>query len=261
MNTLGMDKQRLAALTALTLLPLAVACGSEKAGSDSVGAGVSASATGVHWAVEDITVDGKRSKAPGNAYLRIAEGGEVKGNLGCNNFGAEAVFEDGHVTFDRMRATEMACEDVPPAFEERLARTLSDGDLTASLTSDRLTLTTADGDRVTLTKQEAAPFYGTKWTITSPDTDGRAHLTFDEKTGQVGGSLGCNKVKAEATVRDGRITLGTASTTRMMCDTSLMNTEKTLLGLFDGTVKYELDHRNLVLTSENGEHINATAAE
>ena len=264
MNTLGtlaMDKHRLATLAALTLLPLAVACGSEDAGSDAVGAGASASVTGVHWAVDDLTVDGKKSDAPSNAYVRIAEDGKVKGSLGCNTFGADAAFADSRVTFDQLQATEMACEGVPPAAEETLARTLSDGKLTAEVDGDKLTLTTADGDRVALTKQEAAPLKGTKWTIVSPDADGKAHLTFDEKTGQVSGSLGCNKVKATATVRDGRITLGTASTTRMMCDTSLMKDEKALLALFDGTVKYEVDHRNLTLTSENGERVSAAAAE
>ncbi|MFE7277721.1 META domain-containing protein [Streptomyces sp. NPDC057623] len=257
-----MDKQRLAAaLAALTLLPLAAACGSEDAGSESVGSGASASVTGAYWAVDDVTVDGKKSAAPSDAYLRIADGGEVKGNLGCNNFGADAAFADSHVSFDQVQATEMACEGVPADFEQTLARTLADGDLTTEVDGDKLTLTTADGDRVALTKEEAAPLKGTKWNITSPDADGKAHLTFDEKTGLVSGSLGCNKVKAEATVRDGRITLGTASTTRMMCDTSLMKTEKTLLGLFDSTVKYGLDHRTLTLTSENGERVNATAAE
>jgi heat shock protein HslJ len=257
-----MDKQRLAAaLTALALLPLATACGSEDGGSESVGSGASASVTGAYWAVDALTVDGKKSAAPGNAYLRIADGGEVKGNLGCNNFGADAAFADSHVTFDKVQATEMACDGVPANFEQTLARTLADGDLTTEVEGDKLILTTADGDRVALTKEEAAPLKGTKWDITSPDADGKAHLTFDEKTGQVSGSLGCNKVKATATVRDGRITLGTASTTRMMCDTSLMNAEKTLLGLFDSTVKYGLDHRTLTLTSENGESVNATAAE
>lgn len=262
LGTLGMDKQRLAAaLTALALLPLAAACGSEDAGSESVGSGASASVTGAYWAVDDVTVDGKKSAAPSNAYLRIADGGKVKGNLGCNNFGADAAFADSHVTFDKVQATEMACDDVPANFEQTLARTLGAGDLTTEVEGDKLILTTEDGDRVALTKEEAAPLKGTKWNITSPDADGKAHLTFDEKSGQVSGSLGCNKVKAEATVRDGRITLGTASTTRMMCDTSLMNTEKTLLGLFDSTVKYGLDHRTLTLTSENGETVNAAAAE
>ncbi|MFH0521874.1 META domain-containing protein [Streptomyces sp. M41] len=259
-GTLGKDKQRLTALATLTLLPLAVACGSEDSGSDSVGAGSSASVSGVHWAVDDVTVDGKKNAAPSSAYLWIADGGEVKGNLGCNNFGADASFADGRVAFDKLQATEMACDGVPPKFEETLARTLAEGDLTSEVDGDNLTLTTKDGDRVALSKQEAAPLKGTKWTVTSPDADGKAHLTFDEKTGQVGGSLGCNKVKATATVSDGRITLGTPSTTRMMCDTSLMKTEKELLKLFDGTVKYELNHRNLTLTSENGESVSAAAA-
>lgn len=254
-----MDKQRLT-LAVVTLLPLAVACGSQDAGSATVGAG-SSSVTGVHWTVDDVTVDGTTSKAPDRAFLRIADGGKVSGNLGCNNFGAEAAFDDGHVSFEKMSATEMACEGVPPAFEETLARTLSDGTLDAHVTSVRLTLTTKDGDRVALTKQTDAPLYGTTWTITSPDTGGKAHLTFDKKTGLVTGSLGCNRVKAEATVRDGSITLGSASTTRMMCDTSLMQTEKTLLGLFDGTVTYKLDHRSLALTSENGKTTKAVAAE
>ena len=261
LGTLGKDKQRLAAFAALTLIPFAAACGNEDAGSASVGSGASASVSGAYWSVDAVTVDGKKSAAPTDAYLRIADSGEVKGNLGCNKFGADAAFADSHVTFDKMRATEMACDGVPAGFEQTLARTLSDGDLTTEVEGDKLTLTTADGDRVTLSKEEAAPLKGTKWNITSPDADGKAHLTFDEKSGQVSGSLGCNKVKAEATVRDGSITLGTASTTRMMCDTSLMNTEKTLLGLFDGTVKYGLDHRNLTLTSTNGERVNATAAE
>ncbi|MFE5815755.1 META domain-containing protein [Streptomyces sp. NPDC056479] len=256
-----MDTKRLAALAALTLLPLAAACGSEDAGSESVGAGAAASVTGVHWAVDGVTVDGKKSDAPGSAWLKIADGGEVKGNLGCNNFGADAAFTDSQVTFDQVQATEMACDGVPVNFEQTLARTLADGGLSTEVEGDKLTLTTADGDRVALSKQEAAPLKGTKWTVTSPDADGKAHLTIDPKTGQVSGSLGCNKVKAEATVRDGSITLGTASTTRMMCDTSLMKTEKTLLGLFGGTVDYRIDHRNLTLTSENGERVNAAAAE
>jgi heat shock protein HslJ len=254
-----MDKQRLT-LAVVALLPLAVACGSEDAGSGSVGASPS-SVTGVHWAVDDVTVDGKTSAAPGNAFLRIADGGKVDGNLGCNHFGAEAVFDDGHVTFTTMSATEMACDDVPPAAEVTLARTLSDGSLSTRLGGDSLTLTTKDGDRVTLTRKPDAPLYGTKWTITTPGTGGKAHLTFDKKSGLVTGSLGCNRVKAEATVRDGSITLGSASTTRMMCDTSLMQTERTLLGLFDGTVKYRLDHRNLTLTSENGKTAKAVAGE
>ncbi|GAA3301181.1 hypothetical protein GCM10020295_43850 [Streptomyces cinereospinus] len=66
-------------------------------------------------------------------------------------------------------------------------------------------------------------------------------------------------MNAEATVRDGRVTLGPASTTRMMCEASLMAAEKRLLRLFDGTVTYRLEHRTLTLTSANGESVTAVA--
>lgn len=104
-----------------------------------------------------------------------------------------------------------------------------------------------------------APLHGTEWTFTSPSAKGRAHLVFDTKTHKVTGRLGCNLVTARATVRDARITLGGARTTRMMCDASLMHAEKRLLGLFDSTVNYRIDHRTLTLTSENGETVTAVA--
>ncbi len=106
---------------------------------------------------------------------------------------------------------------------------------------------------------EATPLYGTRWTVTSPPAHGRAYLVLDRHTGRVGGRLGCNHVGATATVRDGHITLGRPVTTRMMCDASLMRIERTLLGLFDGSVSYRVDHGTLTLTSENGTTVRAVA--
>ena len=79
-------------------------------------------------------------------------------------------------------------------------------------------------------------------------------------TGKVGGRLGGTAVDATATVSTGHITLGRPSTTRMMCDASLMGTERTLLGLFNGSVGHRVDHDTLTLTSENGTIIHARAA-
>jgi heat shock protein HslJ len=112
------------------------------------------------------------------------------------------------------------------------------------------------------------PVTGVRWNIESVTVGGRtqpvagdAHLTFDEKTGKVGGRLGCNHVNAKATVSDGHITLGSPSTTRMMCDTSLMTTERSLLTLFNSTLSYRVDQRTLTLTSENGDSLRAVADE
>ncbi|MET9734255.1 META domain-containing protein [Streptomyces sp. NPDC006458] len=254
-----MDKQRLT-LAALTLFPLLAACGTEKPSEDPVGAAGPA-VTGVHWAVTDVTADGRTHRAPTAAHLRISADGQVDGSLGCNGFGATADVRGDRVTFDELGATEMACDGVPVTFEETLAGVLTDGDLTARRDGAVLTLTTADGDRVRLAERKPAPLSGTRWTLTDPASDGRAHLTFDTAAGTVSGSAGCNRVNAEATVRDGSITLGSVATTRMVCEASLMNAERRLLKVLDGTVDYRIDQRILTLTSENAETVTAVAAE
>lgn len=261
-----MDKQRLT-LSVLTLLPLAVACGTETAGSGSAGT-ASSPVTGVHWTVDSLTVDGRTRQAPDSAYLRIGEDGRVSGNLGCNGFGTTATLKGDRVDFGEIQMTDMGCQKDPMTFEESLTRAFVDDTFTTKVEGDKLTLTTADGDRVRLTEEKDAPLYGTEWTITSLGNadvsqslpqGAEAHFTLDEKNGTLSGRLGCNQVSAKATVGDGHITLGTARTTRMMCDRSLMDTERTLLRLFGGTVAYELDHRSFVLTSANGTTVGAVA--
>ncbi|MEV5321956.1 META domain-containing protein [Streptomyces sp. NPDC052687] len=254
----------------LTLLLLAAACGSEQPGSRPAGAGVG-SLTGVHWAVDGVTVDGTRHDAPAGAYVTIDDSGRARGNFGCNHFSARTSFDGDRVRLADASVTEMGCEDKPMKFEETLARTLTDGPLKADMDKNRLTLTTDGGDTVRLSKEQDVPLLGTRWNVTALGADGvarslpqgaEAHLTFaeDGASGKVTGRLGCNKVSATATVRDGNITLGRPSTTRMMCEASLMDTEKRLLRLFGGTVEYRIDHRTLTLTSENGESVTAVAA-
>ncbi|MFE1291646.1 META domain-containing protein [Streptomyces sp. NPDC058751] len=120
-----------------------------------------------------------------------------------------------------------------------------------------------------LTREKDAPLRGTRWTVTALG-DGRVSRPLPKGTdayfvlredGTFEGRFGCNHASGRAVVGDGNITLGPARTTRMMCQDSLMRTEKTLLGLFDGKVTYTLDHRGIALTSENGTVLDAVAAE
>ncbi|MFF1447450.1 META domain-containing protein [Streptomyces sp. NPDC058274] len=263
-----MYRQRLT-LTALTLLPLAMACGNETAG-DAVRSDAGPDLAGTYWTVDSATVDGTTQRAPAGARVEIGDHGKVQGNYGCNHFNATATFKDGRLDLGPVTSTEMACEKAPMKFESTLARTLSDGALITKVADDALTLTTGAGDRVRLTKEKDASLYGTKWTVMSlgdgdvaqslpKGADGKAYLVLDKKKGTLGGRFGCNHGSAKATVRDGHITLGRPTTTRMMCDGSLMDTEKRLLGLFDGKPTYALDHRTLTLTSANGEKVTAVA--
>ncbi|MZF87618.1 META domain-containing protein [Streptomyces sp. SID5643] len=252
------QKQRMTLTAAAMLVPLLAACGSEKAGGGSGSVGADKPITGVRWNVESVTADGRTQKAPSGAHVTLDKG-RAEGSLGCNTFSAEATVDGDRVRLGKTRATQMACEGTPVAFETTLVKAFSDQELTAKTDDDRLTLTTGRGDTVRLTEAKDAPLAGTRWTVTTPKADGRAHLTFDEKKGTVSGRLGCNKVNAQATVSDGHITLGPPATTRMMCEDSLMTAEKTLLRLFDGKPKYRVDHQTLTLTSENGTSVRAVA--
>ncbi|MEV7205840.1 MULTISPECIES: META domain-containing protein [unclassified Streptomyces] len=251
------------------LVPLAAACGSEKAADDtssgSVGAG-GQRVTGVRWSIDSVTVDGTTHRAPDAAHVRIDDGGEAAGSTGCNSFSARAAVEYGgegeRVRLSDAMFTEKACDKVPADFEKSLGRALTTGPLTTEGGGERLTLTTADGDTVRLSRSEDASLYGTEWVVDAPGQqgdEGRARLTFDRDAKTVSGRLPCNRVSAGATVGDGRIVLGAPSTTRMMCEGSLMDAEKRLLGLFDGKVDYRIDHETLTLTSEDGTTVRAVA--
>ncbi|GGQ71666.1 META domain-containing protein [Streptomyces pilosus] len=259
-----MDRQRhqqRITLTAAAVLvvPLAAACGSEKAGTGSATAEAAEPVTGIRWTIDSVTVDGTTHRAPGGAHLTLDEDGRATGNYGCNLFRGRVTFDGDRIRLDERETTLKACPENIMDVESAVARALGDGGLRTEARDGRLTLTTASGDTVRLRETADSPLYGTKWTVTSPATGARAHLTFDEKGGNVAGSLGCNRVNADATVRDGSITLGAPGLTRMVCEDSLMDGEKALTKLFDGTAGYRIDGRTLTLTSENGTRVRAVA--
>ncbi|MER6802998.1 MULTISPECIES: META domain-containing protein [Streptomyces] len=252
-------QQRMTLTAVAVLVPLAAACGSERAGAGSGSAEVDRPVTGIRWSVDSVTVDGTTHRAPDSAHLTLDDSGRAEGSYGCNRFRGRASFDGDRIRFGDTTTTFKLCSQQLMDLEHALHRTFGGGALKADVNDDRLTLTTGDGGTVRLSRTEDAPLAGTKWTVTTPATDGRAHLTFDRTGGTVSGSLGCNDVNADATVRDGRITLGTPSTTRVMCEDSLMDGEKALTKLFDGTLTYSIDHRTLTLTSENGTEVRAVA--
>ncbi|MFC5955993.1 META domain-containing protein [Streptomyces pratens] len=248
-------------MAAAALVPLLAACGNERAGAGSASAEAERPVTGIRWSVDSITANGTTLRAPVDAHVTIEDDGRTGGRYACNHFRGETDFDGDRIRFT-IGTTLMACDDEPSrTFERTLSRTLGDGALKARVNDGRLTLTAGDGTTVRLSEGGAdTPLHGTTWKITSPDAEGRAHLTFDEKEGTVSGSLGCNKVNAGATVRDGHITVGTPITTRMVCEDSLMKAEKRLLRLFDTTLSYRVDRRSMTLTSENGQSVEVFAA-
>ncbi|MEU7644144.1 META domain-containing protein [Streptomyces huasconensis] len=276
-----MHTQRLTlTLTALASAGLLLtACGTEPgAGSETGSGGRSAQPeqplTGVRWTVDSLTLDGKKYEAPGDAHLKIGKDGRAGGSFGCNSVGADVTIKGDTVEFGEPLLTKRACTDESRMrFEKSVLRALGKEKLTAKVDGDRMTLTTAKGDRMAFTSrpdEPDTPFTGTKWTVRAvgdaksaaplpKDVADKVHLTFGED-GKVRGNLGCNDVTAKAEAKDGRITFGAPATTRKMCPGATMATERRLLKLFDGPARYEIERDTLKITAADGTVINASGA-
>ncbi|UYQ63098.1 META domain-containing protein [Streptomyces peucetius] len=259
-------------VTALAVVALA-ACGAESGSGPGSGGGTvqpDVPVTGVHWSVDSVTVDGRRTAAPADAHVEITDEGRAQGNYGCNHFGADVKVEGDTIIVQPAEMTEMACEEKVQNFEDMLRAALT-GRLRADLTDGRLTLTTQKGDSITLTSEPPAPLVGTRWTVNSlvsGDTaaslpagaEDKAYLTFG-KDGSVAGSLGCNRFTSTAEVSEDSITFGRLAATKKLCEGPEMDLERKMVKVFEGTVAYELNHRSLTLTGPDGEGFAALATD
>ncbi|MGW2258845.1 META domain-containing protein [Streptomyces sp. NPDC001780] len=210
-----MRKQQIIPVTAVTtvaLLSLA-ACGTESGAGSGSGPGSSASKqgkgsgsvrtdlplTGVRWAVDSVTVDGKKAVPPAGASVEIDDRGQASARTGCNSIGAKVTVDGDTVTVGDKRTTEIGCEKELQDFEKALNGAFS-GKLTAKVQGEakdrRLTLTTSDGAAtIALSSQPDSSLIGTKWSVSAltdgdvaaslpRGTDGKAYFTFSEQAGK-----------------------------------------------------------------------------
>ncbi|MYW63818.1 META domain-containing protein [Streptomyces sp. SID8379] len=274
-----------ARLLVTAVLPVAAlatvaACGNEKApgpgkdpGSvrapDPVQVGGTPVA-GVHWTVRSMTVDGTTTKAPSGAYVEFVSAARVRGSYGCNHFDARAHVADDTVDLGKSAVTDMYCADRKQrAFEKSLARALAAENTVKARGNDRLTLTGPDGDTVTLVKQRDAKLLGTKWNVTGLSADettrslpkpaqGRARLVFRED-GRVDVRLGCNSGGAKATVKNGHITFGPLTSTKMGCVGAAAEVEKAMRNVLDGRASYDIQGDGMTLEAPDGTGLSMAA--
>ncbi|MFI6702541.1 META domain-containing protein [Streptomyces sp. NPDC050509] len=282
--THGTRVTHIAAVTSAALLAL-TACGTETKDGDGAGTGNRAVGTelpltDVHWRVDSVTTDGKKTAAPAGAGVDISSEGRASAQTGCNRVSAKVTVKGDTVTIGDKESTLIGCDKEMGGFEKALDGAFS-GKLTAKLQDKKLTLTTADGDTIALTAEEPAPFAGTKWTVNSlvdkgvasslpKDAAGKAFFTFTvskeaqadkdgEQTGTIEGNLGCNRFKAPATVSGTTLTLGRLTATRMLCTGPGMTVERQVRKVLEGKVTYELRHRSVTLKTAGGAGIEAGA--
>ncbi|WP_329219734.1 META domain-containing protein [Streptomyces microflavus] len=269
-----MHTQRMA-VSVLALLTLA-ACGTESGsgsgsgdGSDTVQSDVPV--TGVAWSVDSLTVGGKKTEAPEGSRLEIDPKGRAKAGFGCNHISADARVEGDRITFGKPVSTQMACDETTEK-AEKAALAAMDGEVTAKLSGEKLTLTTEGGDTIALSEEKPADLVGTRWavnTLLSGETattvpadlpkERVPHLTFGED-GTVHGNSGCNSFHGKAAVKGSTIDFGPPAGTRKMCPEAEMEVERAVLAALDGPATYTIKGSTLTVTSKDGKGIGATAA-
>ncbi|MFD9372158.1 META domain-containing protein [Streptomyces sp. NPDC060020] len=223
------------------------------------------------WAVESLTTGGRTLHAPESARVDIAQD-TAKGNYGCNGFQAVVVVDGtSALTVTPGMSTTMACPDME--FETAFAKLFS-GRLAIDRGPDRLTLKTADGSTIAMTSQPRdpdAPLIVTDWTVDSlisgesvssvpAEAAGKARFAI-AADGTAGGTLGCNRFSAKATVDGPTVTFGPLTTTRMACEGPAGEVERTLTALFaSGPLTTKIDGRTLTLTAPDGKGLTAKAS-
>jgi heat shock protein HslJ len=102
---------------------------------------------GTRWVVESTLDKETASSVPAEmkpAEIFILTDGSVSGYTGCNRFTGTATTSPGKITFGNIGATKMACGGVTDAIERSVLAVL-DGEVTAKVESDMLTLTHPSG--------------------------------------------------------------------------------------------------------------------
>lgn len=106
---------------------------------------------GTHWVIESVTNSSGTAPIPATpeAYLEMA-GGEIFGFTGCNWISGYAEVGDGTVTLSNMGTTKRGCSTYPEWLEFRVQWVLDDGELSAAVDGDTLTLTRPERGSLTL---------------------------------------------------------------------------------------------------------------
>jgi heat shock protein HslJ len=101
---------------------------------------------GTRWVVDSTVDNESATSAPAGtqAYLTFGDGDRVEGFTGCNSFAGTAAERGGRITFSKIISTKKACADEIGRLESAVLAVL-DGEVSAQVEADRLTLTRSDG--------------------------------------------------------------------------------------------------------------------
>lgn len=116
------------------------------------------SVVGQRWVLAEADAQSGAVKAPSEpeAYLEIAENGDVTGSTGCNGFGGAAEVGDQTITFQPLIATKRGCSGQLGKVDSAMLSVLH-GEVTAEIAGNTLTLTNDEGETLTLEVASGSP--------------------------------------------------------------------------------------------------------
>lgn len=235
-----------------------------------------ASLIGSPWLLTAISTgqDGIASVLAGTEVTAMfADGGNMSGSAGCNNYQASYQLEGDRITIGPAAATMMMCPG-PEGIMEQESAYLSALESVANyhIVGANLELADVEGKTLlTYTLLEPLPLVGTRWQMMfyNNGKGGLASaLAGTEITavfsgdGNVSGSAGCNNYSAGYRVEGETIEVGPAATTRMMCaePEGIMDQESGYLAALGSAATYRIEGDNLQLLDAGGTRLVEYAA-
>jgi heat shock protein HslJ len=191
------------------------------------------------------------------------EGGRVTGFAGCNTFTGPYTSKDDRLTIGLLAGTMMACPE-PAMTLERAVHGAFKGTFSVAIAGDRLRLTGESGGALEFAKEPDPTPEGGTWDVTGynngrhavvgPHADTRLTVVF--ANGALTGDAGCNTFRATYSIRQDRISIGPAATTRKMCAEDVMTQEREFLKAIESATTWSIDTRGLLhLHRPDGERV------
>jgi heat shock protein HslJ len=245
-----MSSRRIAALAAL--VTLLAGC--------TPGAGAGGTLEATHWILDSYLEGDSLRIAPDGFYADAEfDVARVSGFSGCNSY--DALYRaNGRLLLVSMPATTlMACDQATMDLEQTYLGLL-EGSRSYSVRRD--TLTVFDADRRPALIFDAAPrnpLLG-RWWVDSYSTSPGTVVAVAEGTtldatfalATVGGSAGCNTYSGTYGTNGEVVRIGPLATTRLACDTDVMDQETAFLAALEDARRIESHGSSLTLTDRTG---------
>jgi heat shock protein HslJ len=239
-------------------------------GASAAGANAQELLVGRIWSLTQLN---GQPTAPGTTITaEFGADGQVSGSGGCNGYGAVYTVQGQTIDIGPIASTMMACAQ-PVMQQETDYFGALEAAATFQVSPDQLTLADAGGNAIAVYAVESQGLAGTSWEVISYNNGKQGVVSviigtevtaeFDED-GQLTGTAGCNRYSAAYQIEGNDISVGPATTTRMMCQEppGIMEQEQQYLAALESAATYRIDGPTMQMrTADNATAVNFRRAE